>query len=91
MLAKIHAACSRECLYRRVHIFRATLALSCLDSFFFIYRLKPAQLIVVLALGILLLFARQRFSTHLQYSDMPAENGQIDTTDRSFRGRASKA
>lgn len=62
--------------------------------FFWIYRLKPAQLIAVLLLGaVLLMFAPQSyFDRLLTIKDViPGSNGQIDVySDRAIQGRASE-
>ena len=99
ILAKILAsACAIMSAFTIVFTFSrgATLALVlALVLFFVIYRLKPVQLIVVLALGItVVLFAPPTFlERFFSIRDLlPAENGQIDlTTDRSFQGRASQS
>lgn len=62
--------------------------------FFWIYRLKPAQLIVVLFLGIVLvLYAPATyFERVLSLRDVLPGNGQVDlTSDRAIQGRASQS
>jgi len=62
--------------------------------FFWIYRLKPVQIIVVLLFGILLLFFAPPtyFERVLTIRDLlPSSNGQINVrSDRAIQGRASE-
>jgi O-antigen ligase len=99
LLAKIlAAACAVMSAFTVIFTFSrgATLALALsLILFFVIYRLKPMQLIVILALGItVILFAPPTFIERIfSIRDiLPSENGQIDlTSDRALQGRASES
>jgi O-antigen ligase len=73
----------------------ATIALVlALMAFFWIYRLKPFQMVVVLMLGVvLLLFVPPTYYERvLTIKDvLPSQNGQIDVrSDRAIQGRASE-
>lgn len=62
--------------------------------FFWIYRLKPAQLIVVLLIGVVLvLYAPATyFERVMSLRDVLPENGYVDlTSDRAIQGRASQS
>ncbi len=99
LLAKILAgACAVMSALTVVFTFSrgATLALVLsLILYFFIYRLKPLQLVVILALGItVILFAPPTFIERVfSIRDiLPSGNGQIDlTADRAIQGRASES
>lgn len=99
LLAKIlAAACAIMSAFTVIFTFSrgSTLALALsLIIFFFIYRLKPLQLIVILVLGIIvLLFAPPTFVERIfSIRDiLPSSNGQIDlTSDRAIQGRASES
>lgn len=72
-----------------------TIALAfALIVFFWIYRLKPMQLVAVLLLGIALLFfaPKSYFDRILTIRDvLPSSSGQIDVySDRAIQGRASE-
>lgn len=99
LLAKLLAgACAVMSAFTVIFTFSrgAVLALGVsLILFFFIYRLKPMQLIVILSLGILvILFAPPTFVERVfSIRDiLPSANGQIDlTADRAIQGRASES
>lgn len=99
LLAKIlAAACAIMSALTIVYTFSrgASLALALsLILYFVIYRLKPVQLIVIIALGVaVLLFAPTTFVDRLfSIRDvLPGANGQIDlSADRAIQGRASES